>query len=279
MYNPGERVEGYSNLLWTLLLAALLAAGLEPLRAAELPGLLAYLWLAVSLAWASLRRAREARGAFLPLAAGFVLVSEDFQVWATGGLETMLFTALAVQALLLTRADAAAPARSLAAGGLLAPLALTRPDGLLFALAAAASWWLPPGRLAASDRRRQALLTLLPRMVDLHRPQIYAFPCYSRELRGIVTRIVRVGGEEAVEVNGRRVTAYRISDRETVLGPDTHSFVDAGGRLLKAVRGQEVILPITKQTAERMFKGMRERLRPSPARRAATRPTSAPAER
>lgn len=162
VYNPGERVEGYSNLLWTLLLAALLAAGLEPLRAAELPGLLAYLWLALALAWASLRRARSTGGPFLPLAAGFVLVSEDFQVWATGGLETMLFTALAVQALLLTRAAAASPARSLAAGGLLAPLALTRPDGLLFALAAAASWWLPPGRLVARDRARQALLTLLP---------------------------------------------------------------------------------------------------------------------
>ncbi len=30
VYNPGEYVEGYTNLSWTLLLAGLLAAGLDP---------------------------------------------------------------------------------------------------------------------------------------------------------------------------------------------------------------------------------------------------------
>lgn len=167
VYNAGEHVEGYTNLLWTLLLAGLLAAGLDPLRAAELPGLAAYAWLALVLGRHSWREARSRATPFLPLAAGFVLVSPDFQIWATGGLETMLFTALAVQALLLTRAQPARDRRSLAAGGLLGLLVLTRPDGLLFAAAGVWSWWLPRSRMASRERRRHALLTLLPVLLVL----------------------------------------------------------------------------------------------------------------
>ena len=47
VWNVGERVEGYTNLLWTLLLAALMSAGLDPARSAELPGLLCYAALAL----------------------------------------------------------------------------------------------------------------------------------------------------------------------------------------------------------------------------------------
>ncbi len=166
VYNPGERVEGYSNLLWTLLLAALLRLGVDPLRAAELPGIAAYLWLALALAVWSCRQ-RSPDRPFLPLAAAFVLVLEDFQVWATGGLETMLFTALAVQALLWTRTPAPAPRAALGAGGLLALLLLTRPDGLLFAAAGVASWWLPPGRVPAAARWRLPALTLAPVLFTL----------------------------------------------------------------------------------------------------------------
>jgi hypothetical protein len=167
VYNAGERVEGYTNLLWTLLLAGLMRAGLDPLRAAELPGVAAYLWLALALAHWSFRQARDAGRPFLPLAAGFVLLSPDFQVWATGGLETSLFSALAAQALVLTRLPGAPGRRPLAAGGLLALLALTRPDGLLFAAVGVASWWLPPARFARADRLRHATATLAPVLLVL----------------------------------------------------------------------------------------------------------------
>jgi hypothetical protein len=167
VYNSGEFVEGYTNLLWTLLLAALLKVGVDPHRAAELPGIAAYLWLALTLCTWSLHRARRAGLPFLPVASGFVLISEDFHVWATGGLETMLFTALAVQGLLLTRGPVQTLSRVLLAGSLLGLLVLTRPDGLLFAVAGAVSWWIPASRLAATQRARLALLTLLPVLLVL----------------------------------------------------------------------------------------------------------------
>jgi hypothetical protein len=162
VYNPGERVEGYTNLLWTLLLAALLRAGVDPLRAAELPGIAAYAGLALVLAWESWRRARPPGRAFLPLAAALVLACDDFQVWATGGLETSLFALLAAAGLLATRDAPGAAARPWLAGTLLALAVLTRPDGLLFAAAGVASWWLPRDRRAPRERRRAALATLAP---------------------------------------------------------------------------------------------------------------------
>jgi len=162
VYNVGERVEGYTNLSWTLLLAAGFALGLPPIPTAQALGIAAYAALAVCLAGFSLRRSRERGRAFLPLAAALVLVSEDFHIWASGGLETMFFTALALPGLLLTRTSTASLRRALAAGALLAALTLTRPDGLLFALAGAASYWLPPGRFVWRDRWAHSAVAFLP---------------------------------------------------------------------------------------------------------------------
>ena len=64
--------------------------------------------------------------------------------------------------LLLTRASTASLRRALAAGSLLAALTLTRPDGLLFALAGAASYWLPPGRFVWRVRWAHSAVVFLP---------------------------------------------------------------------------------------------------------------------
>jgi hypothetical protein len=167
VYNPGERVEGYTTLLWTLLLAALLRLGVDPIRAAELPGIAASAGLAALLAWESWRRSRAPGRAFLPLAAGLVLVCDDFHVWATGGLETALFGLLVAAALLATRDAPESPARPWLAGVLLALALLTRPDGVLFALVGVASWWLPFDRLPRRERLRAARVMLLPVVVVL----------------------------------------------------------------------------------------------------------------
>ena len=46
VYNAGERVEGYTNLLWTLLLAAAAWAGASPVSTAKLLGIACYAALA-----------------------------------------------------------------------------------------------------------------------------------------------------------------------------------------------------------------------------------------
>jgi hypothetical protein len=163
VYNAGEHVEGYTNLLWTLAIAAGLSAGLDPLAVAAWLGIACYAGLTWTLWGASLRRAREHGLVLLPLAAGAVLVSDDFHEWATGGLETMLFTWLAAASLLRSRQAAQSPRAALAAGALLSLLLLTRPDGLLFVGAAALGLWaLPPGGDARAARAAIRPLLALP---------------------------------------------------------------------------------------------------------------------
>lgn len=155
VYNPGEYVEGYTNLLWTLALAAAMALGAPDVASAEWLGIAAYLATALLLLHASWRRHLRAGTAFLPLAAGVLLVSPDFHEWASGGLETSLFGALALAGMLASRHAARTGRGAFGAGVLLSLLTLTRPDGLLFAAAAAAG-------LLWDGRRREGVRLLVP---------------------------------------------------------------------------------------------------------------------
>src|SRR5712691_5735063 len=163
VYNVGEYVEGYTNLLWTLLMAGGMALGASPEVTAHVAGLGFWLLLAGSLALWSWRRAGGQR--FVPLAAVLVLVMGDYQTWATGGLETSMFAFLSAAGILLACRGDAGKYQMLLAGTLLAAAVGTRPDGVIFAaVGVAASWFLNPD---VSIRRRLALTSslALPLMV------------------------------------------------------------------------------------------------------------------
>ena len=156
VYNAGEHVEGYTNLLWTLLVAGAMKLGFDPLRTSICLGIACYVLLAASLTKWWLRGAVR-RGA-LPLAALLALALDDFHVWATGGLETMLFTLLVTHGMLVAQDAAPSPRRALWAGTLLGASVLTRPDGLIFAAAGVASLALPrPGMTWRAGARRAAV--------------------------------------------------------------------------------------------------------------------------
>jgi hypothetical protein len=138
VFNPGERVEGYTNFLWTVVIGILARLGAEPLLAARALGFLAStgtLFLAARLSLAAAPGARRVRLAPLLLAA-----SSPFAYWTFAGLETPLFTFLLLLAVERAFAEADADAgarapRALALAATLALLALTRPEGVaLFAL-------------------------------------------------------------------------------------------------------------------------------------------------
>lgn len=167
VYNAGEFVEGYTNLLWTLLIAGFAALGADPLAVARYLGLLPYAALAIGLVQIAWSRSQDGRHRFLPLAAAYVLVSQDFRIWASGGLETMLFICLSVVGLAVTRRAPDSLRHPLLAGSLLALATLTRPDGVLFAAAGAASYWIPLGRVRGMDRIRATLVVSAPVAVVL----------------------------------------------------------------------------------------------------------------
>ena len=157
-WTDGERVEGYSNLLWILLDSGLGALGVDLIVAARILGIVA---LVVTFACIALLH----RGAPLSaLLAGVLLaLSGPAIVWSIGGLEEPLVAGLFALALVAfvrgeastsEKNQAGARFQELRAGVPLALLCLTRPDGPLFTLVFAAVRFL-----RARERRfRSALL-------------------------------------------------------------------------------------------------------------------------
>ena len=143
VYNAGERVEGYSNFLWTLGIALGMRLGIAPetwsiawgvaFYVATLALLLAHSLGARDAAPEGAGSVRRAASAWPPIACLLAAVHPDWQAFATSGLETSLFTFLLTAGYVLA-VEARWGRRGLAASGLaLALAALTRPDGLMFA--------------------------------------------------------------------------------------------------------------------------------------------------
>ena len=138
MFNPGERVEGYTNFLWTVLIAGLM--WMTPLDGPflSLIGCLAS-FVANLLVVCRLGRALHGpTGLYVPLAACLLAVQVVFTSFATTGLETM-FASLMVNLgvlFLVLRHDGRG---ALAAGVFFILATLTRPDHALFYIAAGAA--------------------------------------------------------------------------------------------------------------------------------------------
>ena len=136
VFNPGERVEGYTNFLWTLELAGIWALfGVRPEHSAP--------WLSVfftagTLAAVLYHVARmpslRHRGLVAWLSLGLLCSSATFAVWTSaGGLETRQFTFFIVAAVVLLAVHRGSRLGLLSASFSLGLASLTRPEGLLIA--------------------------------------------------------------------------------------------------------------------------------------------------
>jgi hypothetical protein len=137
VFNPGERVEGYTNFLWTVLIAGAMAAGAEPEPATEaLAGLIAAatVVLFALLARRLLRGPLATTAGVLPPLLFAALGSQARHV--VSGMETHLFVFLVFAGFscLVWRWPEAAigGGRAAAAGALFALATMTRPEGALF---------------------------------------------------------------------------------------------------------------------------------------------------
>ena len=168
VFNPGEYVEGYTNFLWILELAAIW--GIFDLRpehvapwlsvAYTIATIAAILWWVVRLP--SLRN----RGLVGWMALGLLCSSATFAVWTSGGgLETRQFTFFIVAAVVLLMVHGKKSWGLLAASLSLAAAALTRPEGLM--LAACCFGWFAVQRLTTGQRN---LFKLAREMIPLVTP-------------------------------------------------------------------------------------------------------------
>lgn len=165
--DPPERVEGYTNFLWVVVLAGLQLLGIAPPRAAPLItglGALAGLVTAV-LVVRGLRRRFDPNSTPDPrlraldlIPATLLVVVPEHMVWAHGGLETSWAAALVLGSIAAWSTD-----RLRLAAGLAAAAALLRPDGLV-PIAAFGLTWLVVVSAPVLVRERKALRAVLARI-------------------------------------------------------------------------------------------------------------------
>ena len=144
VWNPGEKVEGYTNFLWMALMAGGLRLGVEPEVFAPLMGLLSgigVLFLAAKLC--------PPQSHWRWLTPTLLLTNYSFVAWSSGGLETQMFSFWGLAAVVLAVGGAHPGLIGLCG----AAAALTRPEGLLWAGAAGLCWLIDLGRRQMSWRR------------------------------------------------------------------------------------------------------------------------------
>lgn len=130
VFNPGERVEGYTNFLWMLLAVPMELVHLAPHVWTLFSGLLlAYLTLLTTYRFAAARQPWAGAVAALLLAA-----DGSFALWSISGMETIFFTFLCLLGALryLAESEGLTPRRRPTSGLLFGLAALTRPEGALF---------------------------------------------------------------------------------------------------------------------------------------------------
>jgi hypothetical protein len=160
VFNPGERVEGYTSFLHVLFAALLIRLGLDPVAGtAALSFAMALLGFVVlcRLERSASRPASPVERGLPPAALLLVLALPATAHWSISGMETMLFAALLLAAIHLQALEEEG-GRWRGATLAFVLLALTRPEGVL-AFAAAAVGSLVAARLrdVASDPWRRSL--------------------------------------------------------------------------------------------------------------------------
>jgi hypothetical protein len=133
VFNEGERVEVYTNPLWTLWSAIGLRLGFEAEGWANVWGIVCYLGsialLALNFRW--LTRGMTGGLRLLPLAAVAAALHPEWNIYATSGLETSAFTLLLLAGYMLAVWGGSRTWPVALAGVVFALASLTRHDGAL----------------------------------------------------------------------------------------------------------------------------------------------------
>jgi len=140
VFNPGERVMGYSNFLWLVALAPLAAIGLSLPAAAQGLGVAAAF---ACVALVSHELIRRHGSAWPAVAAGaWLAASAPFALWAQAGLEGPLFALWLTSAQISACRYAEQPSspRLATAAACLVAAAWTRPEGAMYGVVIAC--WL-----------------------------------------------------------------------------------------------------------------------------------------
>jgi arabinofuranosyltransferase len=142
VFNPGERVEGYSNPSWMLMMAGAIGLGADPVPVAKWLGLLAAI-ACVLLVYADLRHLDPSGWA---AGAGAALLGSSLvlQIWSVAGMETTVYALFFLAGMVVLGREESSTRAVVGASLCLVAAALTRPEGLAF--------WVLGALVVASER-------------------------------------------------------------------------------------------------------------------------------
>jgi arabinofuranosyltransferase len=126
VFNIGERVEGYTNFLWTVLLAPFILVGVEPGPVAMALGGLFALGTMILVYGKFAQKALVVSLSLLLLA-----VDGSFALWSVGGMETAIFTFLLLSGMIAYLQEGEDERLALLSGLIFALASLARPEGVL----------------------------------------------------------------------------------------------------------------------------------------------------
>lgn len=131
-FNLGQPVEGYTNFLWTVILAGGMVLGIAPEISSRVLGTVCAL-VTLYMTFRLMERALGRKTPWAVVPALLLACSSGFACWTSGGLETQLFTMLVVIAIDGVVDAIQRPGAIRRAAVALALSAMTRPEGLLVA--------------------------------------------------------------------------------------------------------------------------------------------------
>ncbi len=135
VFNPGERVEGYSNFLWVALLAGFMWLGASPILVSKILGVLLSIG-SLFLVFRISKAVSERKGAFVLASVLLTAIDIGFARWSVSGMETQLAAFLLLASLFFFMRENEADSIFPVSGFLLGLLSLTRPEAPLLFLAA-----------------------------------------------------------------------------------------------------------------------------------------------
>jgi arabinofuranosyltransferase len=133
VYNAGENVEGYTNFLWTVIIAGGMLLKIDPVQFSTILGITffnATLLLFIMLTWRQMKTG-QSRFFIIPLTAIALCINRDASVYATSGLETsmIMFLVSLIFAILTVQTSK----RSLLLAGTFSVIAMmTRADAVVY---------------------------------------------------------------------------------------------------------------------------------------------------
>lgn len=132
VYNVGERVEGYTDFLWIMLISFFTWLKVDPLFSVQALGILSSIGTLILFSIITYKLTNQSKNFIVPFISLSLALNYDYNVWATSGLETSFFCFLLSTAFYIYFFSSLSEKRKKIFAGLFLCLALlTRPETIL----------------------------------------------------------------------------------------------------------------------------------------------------